>query len=137
MIEALQLEQESGSVDTPFGPNMEAGIVSLLLDFPELYVPTSKFITVDLFSRPEIKYVIAALKQDYEKFGVLPTRPLLHDRLAKQLTADDPHLEILGIVTRPRAITPRLPRTIKKSPSKMTACTRKRVCWTWPVAMKR
>ena len=101
MIEALQSEQESGAVATPFGPNMEAGIISLLLDFPELYVPTSKFITTDLFSRQEVKYIVGALKQDYDQFGVLPTRPLLNDRLAKILTMDDPFENILAIVNRP------------------------------------
>lgn len=101
MIEALQSEQESSSVDTPFGPNMEAGVISLLLDFPELYVPTAKFITTELFSRPEVKYVVAALKQDYDKFGVIPSRPLLHDQLAKQLTVDDPYEDILAVVDRP------------------------------------
>jgi replicative DNA helicase len=100
MIEALQTEQESSSVDSPFGPNMEAGIISLILDFPELYIPTSKFITADLFTRPEVKYVVAALKQDFDKFGVIPSRPLLHDRLAKQLTVDDPYEEILSVVDR-------------------------------------
>jgi archaellum biogenesis ATPase FlaH len=100
MIEALQSEQDSGTVDTPFGPNMESGIISLLLDFPELFVPTSKFITMDLFTRPEVKYVVGFLKQDFDKFGVLPTRSLLHDRIAKLLTADDPHQEILSVVDR-------------------------------------
>jgi replicative DNA helicase len=100
MIEALQIEQDAVSVDSPFGPNMEAGVISLILDFPELYIPTAKFFTAELFSRPEVKYVVAALKQDYEKFGVVPSRALLHDRLAKQLTADDPHQEILGVVKR-------------------------------------
>jgi replicative DNA helicase len=100
MIEALQSEQES-NIDTPFGPNMEAGIVSLFLDFPELFIPTSKFITLDIFSRPEVQYIIGALKRDYDEFGVLPTRPLLHDRLAKVLTMDDPYEEILTIVDRP------------------------------------
>jgi replicative DNA helicase len=101
MIEALQVGQEADSVDTPFGPNMEAGIISLILDFPELYIPTSKFIKAELFVRPEVKYVIAALKQDYDKFGIIPTRALLHDRLAKQLTMEDPFEEILAIVDRP------------------------------------
>jgi replicative DNA helicase len=101
MIEALQPEQDSGSIDTPFGPNMEASIVSLLLDFPELYIPTARFMTVDLFARPEVKYVIAAIQQDYEKFGIIPTRNLLHDRLAKILTMDDPYEEILAIVDKP------------------------------------
>ncbi|MCK9558123.1 MAG: hypothetical protein M0R50_08810 [Candidatus Cloacimonetes bacterium] len=103
MIQALQdqSDQEQNSTDTPFGPNTEAGIISLLLDFPELYIPTAKFMSADLFSRPEVKFVIAALKQDYDKFGVLPTRSLLHDRLAKQLTVEDPYEEILAIVDKP------------------------------------
>jgi replicative DNA helicase len=100
MIEALQSEQES-NIDTPFGPNMEAGIVSLFLDFPELFIPTSKFITLEIFSRPEVQYIIGVLKRDYDEFGVLPTRPLLHDRLAKVLTMDDPYEEILAIVDKP------------------------------------
>jgi hypothetical protein len=97
MIEALQSESPP---DSPFGPHMEAGIISLILDFPELYVPTSKFITTDLFSRPEVKFVIAAVKQDYDKFGVIPSRNLLHDRLAKSLSVADPYEEILAIVDR-------------------------------------
>ena len=116
MIEALQSEQDSNSVDTPFGPHMEAGIVSLLLDFPEMYIPTARFITTELFARPEVKYVVAAIKQDYDKFGIIPSRGLLHDRLAKILTTDDPFEEILSVVGRPSdpRETPILRQTLRE-----------------------
>jgi replicative DNA helicase len=101
MIQALQDQSGQEVVQTPFGPNSEPGVISLILDFPELFVSMSKYITADLFTRPEVKFVIAALSQDYEKFGILPTRGLLHDRLSKQLTVDDPYEDILAIVDKP------------------------------------
>jgi len=99
MIEALVDNGERR--DSPFGPHEEHGVISLIIDFPELYLPVARFLTPDLFSEAESKYVMASIQQDFDKFGVIPSRKLLHDRLAKSLTVDDPHEPILGLVDRP------------------------------------
>lgn len=97
---ALATEQTEPA-KAAFGPEEERGIVSLLIDFPELYAPASNFLTPDIFSSLEAKFVIAQLHTDFEKHGVVPSRKLLKDRLAKQLNVDDPWESILELVDRP------------------------------------
>jgi len=113
MIPALV---ESDDVqESPFGHYEEAAIVALLIDFPELYVSMSRFLVPEIFSRPEVQYIIASIKQDFEKYTVVPTRQLLHDRLAKSLTVEDPYEDILSIVkteSNPREI-PMLRKTLR------------------------
>lgn len=87
--------------DHPFHENEEQSIVSLLIDFPELYQPISKFLTPDLFQNPTAKYVVAQVHNDFERYGIVPSRKLLRARLAKQLTVEDPYEDILQLVERP------------------------------------
>jgi replicative DNA helicase len=86
--------------EVPFHSNEEESIVSLVIDFPELYSPIAKFITPDLFQVPQCQYVMAQIYTDFTKHGIIPSRNLLHARLAKQLTVDDPHEDILKLVNR-------------------------------------
>ena len=99
----------------PFGKYEETAIISLLLDFPEVYAPLSNFLTPRLFQTIGPQYVVAVVKDDFDKFGVVPSRKLLHDRLAKTLTVEDPYEEILSIVDTPSdpRETPILRKTLK------------------------
>lgn len=92
---------EDDNIDCPFGSHMQAGIVALILDFPELWAPAERFITPDIFSEFPVKYAIAILKREYEKHGIIPTRELLYDIAAKELTVDDPYEEILDVIKAP------------------------------------
>lgn len=96
----MELQSLATASDSPFGPHEELAIVSLVLDFPEMYVPLAKYFTADLFEQTSAKYVMASIKQDYDAHGVIPSRNLLRDRLAKTLTADDPVDEIIGTIQR-------------------------------------
>ncbi len=85
----------------PFGPTEEAGIISLILDFPELYPSYERFLTPDVFGSTEARYVAALLKQDWDKHSVVPSRGLLRDRAARILTVDDPYDRVLSLIERP------------------------------------
>jgi len=102
--------------DTPFGNYEEEAVVSLILDFPELYASLAKYLQPELFARPEVQYIIASIWQDFDSHGTVPTRGLLYDRLSKALTVEDPYEEILRIVKResnPREV-PMLRKTLRQ-----------------------
>jgi replicative DNA helicase len=84
--------------DYPFHEQEEESIVSLLIDFPQLYPTISEFVTPDIFSNAASKYVIAQMYNDFNKFELIPSRKLLKTRLQKQLTTNDPYKEILSLV---------------------------------------
>lgn len=84
----------------PFKEFEEEAIISLFLDFPDLFTSVSNFIKPEIFNKIEARYVISAIKDDYDKYKIIPSRNLLYDRLAKVLTVDDPYKEILGLVRR-------------------------------------
>lgn len=114
MLKALDTEPSES--ESPFGPHEEEAMISLLLDFPELYIPVAKYLSPDLFDRIDTKYVVAALQRDFDLHGVVPSRALLRDRLAQSLTVDDPYEEILSVVDRksdPREV-PYLRETLHK-----------------------
>lgn len=85
----------------PFGPTEEAGIISLILDFPELYPSYERFLTPEVFGSTEARYVAALLKQDWDKHSIVPSRGLLRDRAARILTVDDPYDRVLSLIERP------------------------------------
>lgn len=88
-------------LDKPFGPEEEQAIISYILDFPETYTLASEFITPNIFDSIAPKYVIAAIYEDFSKTGTVPSRALLHDRMKRKLTVDDPYEEILAVIKRP------------------------------------
>jgi len=94
------LTNNTDSAMRPFGKHEECAIISLLLDFPEIYAPISSFVTSDIFGSVPARYIIAAMSQDFSKYGVVPTRDLLYDRLAKRLTVEDPYEEILQLIKK-------------------------------------
>jgi len=83
-----------------FGPAEEEAIISLILEHPETFVPMARFITADLFKGMSAKYVITMLKQEYDKYGSIPTRPMFRDKVARTLDADDPYQEILDLIEK-------------------------------------
>ncbi len=87
-------------VDSPFGSYEEEAVISLILDFPETYTSLHRFLVPNLFSNPATQFVLAAIRQDFEKYGCVPSRKLLYDRLAKSLTVEDPYESILPIIKR-------------------------------------
>jgi hypothetical protein len=97
MIDALH---EDELVDSPFGPHEEEAMISLFLDFPELYIPVAKYLTPNLFQGVASQWVSAALKHDFDANGIVPSRGLLRDRLAKSMTVEDPVDEVMGLVSR-------------------------------------
>ena len=96
-----KLAAEGASTPKPFGPYEEEAIVSLALDHPEFFTGIGRFLTPAMFARGECQWVIAEILNTYEKFGVVPTRPMLKDRLIKSFTEDDPHEIVLRIIDRP------------------------------------
>lgn len=84
----------------PFQVEDEAAIISLIIDFPELYSGISRFVTPDVFQGLTSKYVMNEIYKDFEKHGSIPSRKLLDSRMKKLLTAEDPHKEVLALVNR-------------------------------------
>lgn len=95
-------------VTPPFGKNEEEAIASLLIDHPEFFSNIMPYLSDKLFARGEVKYVVANIINYYEEFQVFPTRGLLRDRVARQLTVDsgcvDDILEIIDRKSNPREV---------------------------------
>lgn len=89
------------NVVSEFGLHTEEGIVSLALDMPEVFDAIAPYIKPDLFSNLSVKYVMAWLLNLRDKYGVMPTRGLLKDKIIKQLTVDMPYEPILAVIDRP------------------------------------
>jgi len=83
-----------------FGPAEEEAIISLILEQPETFVPMARFITSDLFKGMASKYIIDMLREEYDKYGSVPTRPMFRDKAARTLEVDDPYQEILDLIDR-------------------------------------
>jgi len=98
-LKALENDEPN---DSPFGNYEEEAIASLILDHPEFFTHIAKFITYKLFKRPEVQYIIANIVEYHDKYNEFPTRGILKDTIAKQLTVDDEYVDdILSIVDRP------------------------------------
>jgi hypothetical protein len=95
-----KLAAESVGVPKLFGPYEEEAIVSLALDYPEFFTGVGRFLTPSMFARIECQWVIAEILNTYEKFGVIPTRSMLSDRLIKSFTEDDPHEIVIKLINR-------------------------------------
>lgn len=84
-------------VDTSY---QEEAIISLLIDFPDFFSSVASFLEPKFFNKVEVQYVLANIKNRFNDTGYVPTRELLHDIIAQQLTVDDPYEEVLRIVNR-------------------------------------
>ena len=85
---------------TPFGKFEEDAIVSLALDDPDFLIPVAKYLKPELFTKLSTRFVIAVVLNYLEKFGEVPTRGILRDKVAAELTEDDPYEEILSLIDR-------------------------------------
>ena len=86
--------------EKPFGKYQEEAIISLALDHPEFFSNVGRYLKPDMFGRTECKYIMAVLLNYYEKFNIIPTRPLLRDIVEKQLTSDQPFEIVLKLLDR-------------------------------------
>jgi len=83
-----------------FGEHEEEAIISLILDYPEIYVGISKFLDPTIFSNPIAAFVLSAIKSDFDAHGVIPSRKLLFDKMSRSLTVEDDYEPILQLVNR-------------------------------------
>ncbi len=83
-----------------FGAYEEEAIIALALDHPEFITGMIHFMKPEYFQRLECRYVIAELLNNYERFGIVPTRAILRDKIESQLTASDPFEIILNVLDR-------------------------------------
>lgn len=100
MPDTLSKLTEQNGIKGPFGQYEEEAIISLALDIPEFFSSVGRFITPDMFNRPECKLLIAEILNSFEKYNVILTRNILRDRITTMLTEDDPYQEVLNIVDR-------------------------------------
>lgn len=95
------LDAPSDEAESPFGKYEEEAIASLIIDHPEFFANIIPHLAADLFSRIEVKYVVASILNYHEEYQVFPTRGILRDRITQQLTVDDPYVtDIIAIVER-------------------------------------
>lgn len=81
-----------------FGHAEEEAIVALAIDHPDFFISVSDYITIEMFSRTEVKVVMAVILNLLEKHATVPTRSVLWDVIARHLTVDDPYEKIKAIV---------------------------------------
>jgi hypothetical protein len=95
------ITEEVADTKNTFGKYEEKIIVSLILDQPELATVLLPYLSEDLFDVPECKYTVAQIRWHVDKYKIIPTRPMLHDIVLGDLTADDQyHKEIIELVTK-------------------------------------
>jgi len=95
-----RLREADSEAKSPFGHYEEEAIVSLALDHPEFFMSVGRFMKPSMFVRFECQIVIAEILNAFEKHNTVPTREILVDRIAKQLTEDDPYDEVLDVIKR-------------------------------------
>jgi len=96
----MDLSKFEDAGEAMFGPAEEEAIVALVLEQPETFIPMARFITPDLFKGIPSKYIIAMLKQEWDTYGSIPTRPMFRDKVASQLTTEDPYKDILELIEK-------------------------------------
>lgn len=96
MVQASeQLKQAS-----PFGPNEERGIISAILDVPEIYHSIGDYLDHKYFRLPEAQYIYLLIKQSYDKHGVVPSRQLIVDNILRDMTVDDNYSDVVELAQR-------------------------------------
>lgn len=85
---------------SPFGPYEEEAILSLALDHPEFFTSAARFMKPEMFSRLEVRWVMAEILNFFEQSSVIPTRKWLHSYLKRKVNVDDPWEEIFRLVGR-------------------------------------
>jgi len=95
-----RLSETDVESNQPFAPYEEESIVSLAFDHPEFFTSVGRFLQPSMFARMECQWVMAEILNSYEKYGVVPTRPMLRDRLLRSFTEDDPYENVITVVDR-------------------------------------
>lgn len=101
MVAAVESTNDASETVSQFGAYEEEAIISFALDFPDLFIPMIHFIEPNLFTRLEVRFVIAWILKIYKDHDVIPTRQLLRDTIIRHLTVDDPYKQILSVTDRP------------------------------------
>jgi replicative DNA helicase len=83
-----------------FGKHEEAAIISLAFDQPEFFSSIQQYIKPEYFERFDTSWVFSILKYHIEKHDVILSRELCLDIALDELTADDPHEEIVALINR-------------------------------------
>jgi len=83
-----------------FGPTEERAIIALALDQPEFFSAVMPWMKVDYFEQADTRWVFAIIKHHFEKDGVMISRDMCLDVARIELTADDPHQEILSAIRK-------------------------------------
>jgi replicative DNA helicase len=100
-MDEIQLKtEESIEKEAIFGKTEENAIISLAFDQPEFFSSIINYIKEEFFSRPEARFVLGFIKYHYERNDVILSRALCKDQVLDELTADDPHEDILALIDR-------------------------------------
>ena len=91
-IDKLDILEQSDNKQ--FAAYEEEAIVSLALDHPDMFMVAARFMKPDMFSRLEVRMIIAEILNAYEEHSVIPTRQLLRSKLEQFVTEDEPYEEI-------------------------------------------
>lgn len=95
-----KLIEELGTEDRPFGEHEEESIISLALEEPEFYTSVIKYISSSYFKKFSTQIVHLIIEKYVKKYGIIPTRQLLKDKVLKQLTADDDYEPIIALIEK-------------------------------------
>lgn len=91
---------ESKQNQTPFTPFEEEAVIALILDHPNLFDSSIKYLKPELFNRLECQFVVAELLNIHSTHNMVPTRKLLRNQIEKKLTVSDPFEDIFRIVDK-------------------------------------
>lgn len=83
-----------------FSEYQEEAIISLALDYPEFFTNAALYLKPEMFKRIECQFVMAHILNGYEKFGIVPTRPILKSIISKELTVTDNYRDVLSVLDR-------------------------------------
>lgn len=90
----LEIEQEK------FGRSEESAIISMMFDRPDFFTVILPYIDLDFLEKIEHKLIFAVIKSYYDKHGVIISREICKDILSRELTADDPHQEVMDALDK-------------------------------------
>lgn len=96
----LQPPQLIGNELSVFGKHEERAIISLAFDQPEFFSSVMSYLKDDYFEQYDTKFVYNIIKYYYETNEVIISRSMCKDVVLDELTADDPHEEIISLIER-------------------------------------
>lgn len=99
-IDLKDPEQKEIIENKVFGSNEEAAIISLAFDQPEFFSSILPYLRPEYFERFDTSWVFSILKYHAERNNVILSRELCKDIALDELTAEDPHDDILKLIDR-------------------------------------